>query len=142
MDRRLTKGETKQSAVAEVMEACRLAGHPEAEVEVLMYNEAAFTGLVYPTEKYYPTWVTEEDSPYIMDAKAAYKAVLDKEPLVDKWTFSTNGVAICGMHNIPCIGMGPGNEIYAHAPNEACPVEHLSAASAFYAALIYKLGTK
>lgn len=140
LDRRLTLGETLETAVAEVQEACRLAGHPEAEVEVLTYAEEAYTGLVYPTQKYYPTWVTEPDSIYVLTAEEAYTHLFEKAPHVDKWTFSTNGVAICGMHNIPCIGLGPGNEIYAHAPNEACPVEHLSAAAAFYAGLIYALG--
>ena len=38
--------------------------------------------------------------------------------------------------------LGPGNEIYAHAANEACPVEHLSGAVAFYAALVAKLNGK
>jgi putative selenium metabolism hydrolase len=139
LDRRLTYGETKDSAVMEVQDACRKAGYPDAEVEVLMYEEAAFTGLVYPTEKYYPTWVLPQDSHWLKTAEASYKDVLGKEPFVDKWTFSTNGVAIMGMHNIPCIGMGPGNEIYAHAPNESCPVEHLTKAAAFYAAFVYAL---
>jgi len=142
LDRRLTWGETKDSAVAEVKEACRLAGHPEAEIEVLTYNEAAFTGLVYPTEKYYPTWVTPLDSPYVQSAAKAYEATLETRPVIDKWTFSTNGVSIAGMFGIPCIGMGPGNEVYAHAPNEACPVDHLTKAAAFYAALVYELGKK
>ena len=139
LDRRLTYGETKESAVAEAREAARLAGYPDAEVEVLMYEEAAYTGLVYPTEKYFPTWKLLEDSVYLKDAVAAYEASVGPVPKVDKWTFSTNGVAIMGMNNIPCIGMGPGNEVYAHAPNEACPVEHLSKAAAFYAALVAKM---
>jgi len=140
LDRRLTWGETKESAVAEVKEACRLAGQEDAVIEVLTYNEAAFTGLVYPTEKYFPTWVTPLDSPYVQSAAKAYEATLGMKPKIDKWTFSTNGVAIAGMFGVPCIGMGPGNEVYAHAPNEACPVEHLTQAAAFYAALVYELG--
>jgi len=139
LDRRLTWGETKDSAVAEVREACSLAGEPEAEIEVLTYSEAAFTGLVYPTEKYFPTWVTPPDSPWLQAAVSAYQNTLKRPPKVDKWTFSTNGVAICGMHSIPCIGLGPGNEIYAHAPNEASPIEHLTEAAAFYAALVWQL---
>lgn len=140
LDRRLTWGENLDSAVAEVAEACRLAGQPDAEIEVLTYNEAAFTGLVYPTQKYFPTWVTPLESPYVQSAAKAYTETLGISPKIDKWTFSTNGVAISGMYGIPCIGMGPGNEIYAHAPNEACPVEHLTSAAAFYAALVYQLG--
>ncbi len=139
LDRRLTFGETKDSAVAEVTEACRLAGYPDSVVEVLKYEETAYTGLVYPTEKYYPTWVLPEDSPWLDTARQSYEQVLGFKPFVDKWTFSTNGVAIMGMHHIPCLGMGPGNEIYAHAPNEACPIDHLTKAAAFYAAFVYAL---
>jgi putative selenium metabolism hydrolase len=142
LDRRLTAGETKASALAEVRDAAKRAGYPDAKVFVLKYAEAAYTGKVYPTEKYYPTWALEEDSPYLQDAVAAYGGVLGKEPLVDKWTFSTNGVAIAGMNRIPCLGLGPGNEVYAHAPNEACPIEHLSSAAAFYAALVARLNRK
>jgi acetylornithine deacetylase/succinyl-diaminopimelate desuccinylase-like protein len=54
---------------------------------------------------------------------------------VGKWTFSTNGVAICGKHGIPCIGFGPGDEDKAHAPNEYTRVDDLVIASAFYAML-------
>ena len=139
LDRRLTYGETKESAVAEVKEAAKLAGYPDAEVEVLMYEEKAFTGLVYPTEKYYPTWKISENSLFLKDAVYAYKNVLNREPKVDKWTFSTNGVAIAGMHGIPCIGLGPGNEVLAHMPNENSPVEHLSECAAVYAGFVYKL---
>ncbi len=139
LDRRLTYGETKDIAVAEVKDAAARAGYPDAEVEVLTYEEPAYTGKIYPTEKYYPTWVMPETSSYLKDAIFAYEQTLSKPPKVDKWTFSTNGVAIAGMHGIPCLGMGPGNEVFAHAPNEACPVDHLSACSAFYAALVARL---
>ena len=103
LDRRLTAGETKASALAEVRDAAKRAGYPDAKVFVLNYAEAAYTGKVYPTEKYYPTWVLEEKSPYLKDAVAAYAGVLGKAPLVDKWTFSTNGIAIAGHegHSVP-----------------------------------------
>ena len=142
LDRRLTFGETKESALAEVQEAAKRAGYPDAKVFVLNYAEPAYTGKVYPTEKYYPTWVLPENSPYLKQAVEAYAGVLGKKPLVDKWTFSTNGIAIAGLAGIPCLGLGPGNEVYAHAPNEACPVEHLSAAAAFYAALVARMNGK
>jgi putative selenium metabolism hydrolase len=142
LDRRLTAGETRDSAVAEVRDAAARAGCPDAVVTVPVYGEKAYTGLVYPMDKYYPTWVLEESSPWLAHAVAAYEGALGRKPLVDKWIFSTNGVAIRGLHGIPCVGMGPGDEVLAHAPNEACPVEHLSAAAAFYAALVARLGGK
>lgn len=142
LDRRLTFGETKEIAVAEVKDAAARAGYPEAEVTILEYAEKAYTGLVYPMEKYYPTWAIPETSPWVQDAIAAYEQVLGKKPFVDKWTFSTNAISIAGMEGIPCIGLGPGNEVLAHFPNEHCPVEHLSGASAFYAALVARLNGK
>jgi len=142
LDRRLTQGETKESAVAEVREAALRAGVTDAKVTVLTYAEPAYTGKIYPTEKYYPTWALAESSPWLQQAAAAYEGLFGRAPLIDKWTFSTNGIAIAGMNNIPCLGLGPGNEIHAHAANEACPVEHLSGAAAFYAALVAVLNEK
>jgi putative selenium metabolism hydrolase len=139
LDRRLTAGETKETALAEVQEAAARAGSAEAAVSLLTYAEIAYTGKVYPMEKYYPTWTMAESSPYLNAAEQAYRGVFGKEPVVDKWTFSTNGVAIAGIHGIPCMGLGPGNEVYAHAPNEATPVEHLTGAAAFYAGLVATL---
>lgn len=145
LDRRLTCGETKESAMSEVKEAAKIAGYPDAEVEVLKYNETSYTGIKYPAEKYYPTWVLEENSEYIKQASETYMKLFDVETRhalslkIGKWTFSTNGIAISGMHKIPCLGFGPGNEVLAHMPDENCPVEHLSSAATFYAGLIYKL---
>jgi hypothetical protein len=56
LDRRLTAGETKTQALREVRDAARRAG-VRAEVFVPRYEQAAWTGRVYPTEKYYrPGW--------------------------------------------------------------------------------------
>ena len=46
------------------------AGDEGAEVEVLKYEVPSYTGLVYPMEKYYPTWVLEEDHPAVQAAVA------------------------------------------------------------------------
>ncbi len=136
LDRRLTWGETKESAVAEIKE---IVHDMDAEVKVLQYEETAYTGLHYGMEKYYPTWKIEEDHPLVIRAQEAFAGIFGKEPITDKWTFSTNGVTINGYYKIPCIGFGPGNEVLAHAPNEKVPVSDLVAASAFYAALAYYL---
>jgi putative selenium metabolism hydrolase len=136
LDRRLTWGETKESAVAEIQEIVK---DMDATIEVLQYEETAYTGLRYGMEKYYPTWKIEESHPLVQNARKAFSGLFGKEPLVDKWTFSTNGVTINGYYKIPCIGFGPGNEVLAHAPNEKVPVSDLVAASAFYAALAYSI---
>lgn len=136
LDRRLTWGETKESAVAEIEEIVK---DMNAKVEVLYYEGTAYTGLKYGMEKYYPTWKLEENHPIVETSVNAYTELFNEKPVVDKWTFSTNGVTINGYYNIPLIGFGPGNEVMAHAPNEKVPVEHLVKAAAFYAAFAYKL---
>jgi putative selenium metabolism hydrolase len=143
LDRRLTWGETKESAVAELEECCKLAGVPEAKVTVLRYDAVAYTGKEYSVEKYFPTWKLEPESPWLSNAEKAYIETLGNKPLIDKWTFSTNCVFIMGKHpEIKCIGMGPGDEDQAHAPNEMTRVSDLSAAAAFYAGLVAKLNNK
>lgn len=142
LDRRLTYGESKESAVAEVYDAAKRAGCPDANVVVLTFEEAAYTGKVYPAEKYYPTWALDEGSPFLKNAAEAYSGVFGSVPQIGMWTYSTNGVAIAGMHGIPCLLFGPGNEQYAHAANEACEIGHLTGAAAFYAALVARLNGK
>ncbi len=134
IDRRLTAGETKESALAEVREAMRTAG-VEAEVFTLTYEEEAWTGLVYPMEKYYPTWTLPEEHPVVQAGASAYRDVVGKDPEISRWTFSTNGVTITGVHGIPCLGFGPGPESQAHSADEWVPAADLPIACAFYAAL-------
>ena len=136
LDRRLTAGDTMESAVAEVK---ALPGAEEAEVEVLRYNCPSYSGLVYPMEKYYPTWLLEEDHPLVRAGVNTYRAVFDKPPIVDKWIFSTNGVGSMGIMGVPTIGFGPGEEDVAHSVRERVAVRHLVEATQFYAAfpLVY-----
>jgi acetylornithine deacetylase/succinyl-diaminopimelate desuccinylase-like protein len=107
-----------------------------ARVTVLDYQVPSYTGLSYPTRKYYPTWETPEDDPAIVTARVAYLEAFGEIPETGFWTFSTNGVATAGMHGIPTIGFGPGHEHFAHAPNEQTEVEHLVRSTAFYAAFV------
>ncbi len=133
LDRRLTWGETKESAVAEIREILDNLGIKDAEIIVPYYKGKGWTGLEYGMEKYYPTWKIDENHPVITTGVKVFKELFNAEPKVDKWTFSTNGVTINGYYGIPIIGFGPGNEVLAHAPNEKVPVDHLVKASAFYA---------
>ncbi len=134
LDRRLTWGETKESAVKEIEEIVK---DMDARVEVLYYDGVAFTGKQYGMEKYYPTWKIPADHIAVTTGEEAFVKLFTKKPLVDKWTFSTNGIALNGMYGVPTIGFGPGNEIMAHAPNEKVAVSDLVTASAFYAMYAY-----
>jgi putative selenium metabolism hydrolase len=131
LDRRLTAGESKESAVAEIR---ALPALDDATVEVLQYRVKSWRGLEYGMEKYYPTWVVEEGHPLVRSGVETYRTLFGAAPVVDKWTFSTNGVATMGIMGVPTIGFGPGEEDNAHSVRERVPIEHLVTATAFYTA--------
>jgi putative selenium metabolism hydrolase len=135
LDRRLTIGETEDTAVAEIL-ALPSVKAANATVTVLEYAVPSYSGLTYPTRKYYPTWETKADEPAVRVAEEAFQTAFGEDPEVGFWTFSTNGVATAGMHDLTTIGFGPGHERFAHAPNEQTEVDHLVRATAFYAALV------
>ncbi len=133
LDRRLTDGETYQSALEEVRNLPFVKKY-KAKVSMYKYERPSYTDLVYPTDCYFPTWVIPEDAPATKAMVEAYRGMYG-EPKVDKWTFSTNGVSIMGRFGIPCIGFGPGKEEEAHAPNEKTWKADLVRCAAVYAAM-------
>lgn len=136
IDRRLTWGEKESTALEELKQIIQ---NYDAKIVVPYYEETTFTGRKYGMKKYYPTWKLEENNPVIANGVKAYQKLFSQNPLINKWTFSTNGVTINGLYGIPVIGFGPGNEELAHAPNEKVPIHDLMIASAFYAAYIYSM---
>ncbi len=134
IDRRLTAGEDDALALAQIRDlpAVRASG---AEVSLYTYDRPSSTGLVYPADCFFPTWVIAADHPVCQTVADTYRTLFQREPVLDKWTFSTNGVAIMGRYGIPCIGFGPGHEDQAHAPNEITWKSELVEAAALYAAI-------
>ena len=148
LDRRMTAGETWESCLDEIRALPSVKKHG-AVVSMYNYERPSWTGLTYPIECYFPTWVIPEDHKVTKAVEEAYhalygetrlsnpvtEAVRKGRPLTDKWTFSTNGVSIMGRNGIPCIGFGPGAEAQAHAPNEKTWKDDLVRCAAVYAAI-------
>ena len=134
VDRRLTQGETWENALEEIRQ---LPSVQKARGKVTMYDykKPSYTGLTYPTECYFPCWVLDEEHAACKTLVDSYKSLFSKDPVVDKWTFSTNGVSIMGRYGIPCIGFGPGAENQAHAPNEITWKKEPVKAAAMYAVI-------
>ena len=135
-DRRLTIGETPEQSVADVealdaVETARKAGL-KVEVSIPTYTDASWKGYVLNNPQVYLGWLTPEEHPAVQAAVSAYKAVispnvdgkvgtggcLTKEPRVDRWVFSTDGVG----YPIPKAASVPGaakkqwvsNDVYKH----------------------------
>ena len=161
IDRRMTAGETWDSCLEEIRQLPSVKKYgDDVKVSMYMYDRPAWTGEVYETECYFPTWINKESAAHVQalvdahhalfgdkrighaDSDAKYDAMHLREgrPLTDKWTFSTNGVAIQGRYGIPCVGFGPGAESQAHAPNEITWKQDLVTCAALYAAVpgLYK----
>ena len=134
IDRRLTAGEDGELALRQIRELPAVID-AKAQVSMYTYDKPSYTGLVYPTDCYFPSWVLPENHEVTHAAVETYQRLFDKAPRVDKWTFSTNGVSIMGLLGVPCVGFGPGKEAQAHAPNEKTWKADLVNCAAFYAAL-------
>ncbi|MBE7215852.1 YgeY family selenium metabolism-linked hydrolase [Shewanella benthica] len=134
IDRRLTWGETWEGALEEIR-ALPAVQKAKGVVSMYEYDRPSYTGLVYPTECYFPTWKIDSEHVATKALESSFELLFDKKPVVDKWTFSTNGVSIMGRHGIPVIGFGPGKEPEAHAPNEKTWKAHLVTCAAMYAVI-------
>ena len=142
LDRRLTWGEDAELAISQVRKYVSEATGDDPDsiiVEMPDYEKIGWTNKEYSQELYFPTWKLDEGHELVQAAISDYKALYKKDPVVDKWTFSTNLVATTGRHKIPAIGFGPGDEAQAHAPNEINRVEDLVICSGFYTLLPYAL---
>ncbi len=156
IDRRMTAGETYKSCLQEIEDLPSVKKYAkDVKVSMYMYDRPAWTGTVYKTECYFPTWIDHESAAHVQALIDAHHALWGDErighrdadptldamhlregrPLTDKWTFSTNGVSIQGRYAIPCVGFGPGAESWAHAPNEITWKQDLVTCAALYAAV-------
>ena len=152
IDRRMTAGETYKSCLQEIEDLPAVKKYAkDVKVSMYMYDRPSWTGHVYETEAFFPTWINKETAPHVRALAEAHRALWGEtrlwadeqarekregRPLTDKWTFSTNGVSIQGRYGIPCVGFGPGAESQAHAPNEITWKQDLVTCAALYAAAI------
>jgi putative selenium metabolism hydrolase len=136
IDRRLTFGDTRESAVAEVRAILDTTAQPgDLSLDILVWDEPSYTGFKLALEKYFPAWALDESHPLVQAALATTQAVLGRRDPTGKWNFSTNGTYWAGRAGIPSIGFGPGDEVHAHTVIDQVRLDDVVDATAFYAAL-------
>lgn len=135
IDRRMTFGESKEEAVAQVRELIPEKDRDSVTVEELFYDEPSYTGFVFPVDKYFPAWAFEESHPLVSAGQETRKQIGLPDAPAGKWDFSTNGIYWAGKAGIPSIGFGPGDEKVAHTAAECVPLAEVVKATEFYALL-------
>ncbi|MCL4506647.1 MAG: M20/M25/M40 family metallo-hydrolase, partial [Chloroflexi bacterium] len=135
IDRRVTFGDTLESALAEVQAIIDKSGFPELKLEMLQYDEPSYTGFKMALDKYFPAWALDESHPLVRAAVATTAAVFGQPASTGKWNFSTNGTYWAGKAGIPSIGFGPGDEVHAHTVIDQVSLDDVVRATSFYAAL-------
>ncbi len=135
IDRRLTFGEDKNTAIEQVRNLIPPEQRTAITVEELFYNEPSYTGFVLPVDKYFPAWAYDEAHPLVQAGQQARQLIGLPAAPSGKWDFSTNGTYWAGKAGIPAIGFGPGDEITAHTVDDSVSLDDLVKATEFYALL-------
>jgi len=138
LDRRLTGGETEAKAIAELRSIVSREG-VDASIRVDEYQGTTYTGVGVTARQEYAAWATSANHPLVATASAVIERTLGYLPRVTRWEFSTDGVYTAGVAGLPTIGVGPGEERYAHTSDEQVRVQDLQAAAQVYAELARRL---
>jgi putative selenium metabolism hydrolase len=135
VDRRLTFGESKEEALAQVQALIPHDDRDKVKVEIMQYDTPSYTGFVFPVEKYFPAWALAEDHPLVQAGLATSRTLWGGEPKTGKLNFSTNAIYWMGKANIPTIIFAAGIETTAHSLLDQVPLDDLVRATAWYALL-------
>jgi putative selenium metabolism hydrolase len=126
VDRRYVPSETPESATRQLEElVARVGSEHGSRATVERINV-------------YPLMTIAEDHPLVDAGVAAVKQVLGRTPKLRTWRFGVNATFMAEA-GIPTIGIGAGNEDWAHTPEEHVSVNQLVESSRIYAALIERL---
>lgn len=119
-DRRVLPGETPEEIEKQVL---TVLNELRENGKILNFNLK-----VMQTAK---PFLTSTDNPFVPCLAKSIKKYA-KEPNLRGWLFGTDGNFIVNDFHIPTIGFGPGQEIYAHTPDDHVPVEDLEICKEVY----------
>ncbi len=85
----------------------------------------------YEQIKDFPVLYCPPEEPVARAAAGAVEEVLHKTPRYKAWKFGVDG-AFIAQRGIPCVGFGPGNEHYAHTPEDHVRVDDVYNSAGVY----------
>ena len=132
IDRRLVRGETRESVLSTFRDALRSI--EDVEVHYLRVTLPCYTGAAFEMEDFHPAWVTPRGSGLVKCAEAALAQVgLPIGYFASR--YCANGSASAGEMGIPTLIFGPSTPAVAHTIDEYIEVEELLRGTEAYAAL-------
>ncbi|MBX3071531.1 MAG: M20 family metallopeptidase [Thermomicrobiales bacterium] len=115
VDRRLVPGETRETAMAEVLTAFEEIAATDPDFKYTITEM---------TENYIPANITEDSSPIVQAVQGSVRDVTGKEPeYFVAWAGATDG-RFYRQAGIDTVGFGPGGQ-FLHGANEAVVVDQL-----------------
>ncbi|HNS49644.1 MAG TPA: M20/M25/M40 family metallo-hydrolase [Anaerolineae bacterium] len=136
LDWRNIPGERTQAVVAQIEDllARSLEEGCRGRVELASKELVSYTGAVlrYPDE--FPSFTTEPDDPFLVQAQACLAEVLNRPVEVGIWRFATDGGHLAAA-GASVIGFGPGDDTLVHTVREHLPLDQLHESVAGYLAL-------
>lgn len=114
----------------------------EADLKALLarVSSAANVDVTVAFVSHYPLMSIDPRHPLVEWGVAAIEQVRGKPPVIESWDFGVNATFLSAA-GIPSIGIGPGNEHYAHSPDEHISVDELVQAGRIYAEVIRRCCT-
>jgi succinyl-diaminopimelate desuccinylase len=123
-DRRYLPSESSESVQKEI----------EAIFSMLQQRDPEFSATIV-NDKDFPPFYCDEGEEAVGLMRQACTNVMSNETELRSWRFGVDGTFLHAA-GMPCVGLGPGIESFAHTPQDHIPVDQLIAACEIYANLI------
>jgi succinyl-diaminopimelate desuccinylase len=128
-DRRYLPTESAASVQSEVEDIFRTLEAKDPEFKATIANDKDF-----------PPFLCEEHEDVVRIMRQARKEVVGADTKPRSWRFGVDGTFLHA-RGMPCVGLGPGIESYAHTPQDHIPIDQLIASCEIYARFIQVAAT-
>ena len=121
LDRRYLPSESAESVKAGIEDIFDVLGNRDPDFRASIVEDKDF-----------PPFLCDEREEVVSLMRRARKKVLGDDKKPRAWRFGVDGTFLHA-RGMPCVGLGPGIEAFAHTPHDHVPVDQLISACEVYA---------
>jgi acetylornithine deacetylase/succinyl-diaminopimelate desuccinylase-like protein len=136
LDWRNIPGEDADQIVAKLQSllARCLQGGCRGHIAVNQRELQTYNGLRMSYPDAFGSFTTSGDNPWLLRARAALVAALDRDVELGIWRFATDGCHFADA-GVTVLGLGPGDDVVVHTIQERLPLDQLVESAVAYLAL-------